>query len=53
MESKKVFPHRLSLENNIKCDICWCDSNSNFINVISLWGFVIVLINVRNFLFLL
>ena len=40
MESKKVFPHRLALEkNNIKCDICWCDSNSNFINVNQFMGF--------------
>ena len=41
MESKKkVFPHRLSLgKNNIKCDICWCDSNINFINVNQFMGF--------------
>jgi hypothetical protein len=41
MESKnKVFPHRLSLgKNNIKCDICGCDSNINFIKVNQFMGF--------------
>lgn len=41
MESKKkVFPHRLSLEkHNIKCDICGCDSNINFIKVNQFMGF--------------